>query len=99
MCVLLQELDTDLNLQMTIHLQEFMAFFLEKEVGDAPIMASFTLRLDERCAAVELPTPSFDGERALDCPVVHAVQVDSDKALVGGRHLDPKLRPLDPELL
>ena len=84
---------------MTIHFQEFVAFFLAKEVGDAPIMASFTLRLDERCAAVELLTSSFDGEGALDLPVVHAVQVDSDKILVGGRHLDPELRSLDPELL
>ena len=62
-------------------------------------MASFTLRLDERCAAVELPTSSFDGEGALDHPVVHVVQVDSDKALVCGRYLDPELRPLDLELL
>ena len=84
---------------MTIHFQEFIAFFLAKEVGDAPVMASFTLRLDERCAAVELSTSSFDGERALDRPVVHVVQVDSNKALVGGRHLDPELRSLDPELL
>ena len=73
--------------------------FLAKEFGYAPVMPRFPLGLDALCPAAKAIISNFEVERALDHTIVHVVQVDSDKVLVGGRYLDPELRPLDLELL